>query len=305
MKEWEVDFGSYSLKYTIREEKVYITSSSGNAVTMQIPEEIDGRKVAGIDKKAFLSKKNLKEISLPVSLEEIGDWAFAFCRKLEKVTMPAGCHTIGKSIFQECEKLDWIGKSQQEGEEEDPVWNQQVGFLLAAAVGTIMDTGYLLTPESVGTSEWLEKWDKKLDSILAEEDSEGYSKQILCGEEDYGSTDLNAFIREKRKKKVKISMLRLMNSVGISAERCKRLSTYVLGLSKGNASEESWLVLRDELFEKRGYVQLFLDLGCVNIDNVESMIQDVPVEKAELKAMLLRYKEEHLTTEDFFGGLML
>jgi len=320
MKEWEVDFGSYGLRYTIRDEKVYITAATGNALTIDVPECIEGKRVAGIDKKAFLSKKNLKEVTLPAGLENIGDWAFAFCRKLERVTIPVSCTEIGKSIFQECEKLEWIGESRpgvtaedlkREEEREEvqqegiTLWNRQVGYLLATAVGTVMDTDYLLTPNRVGSAEWLEQWDKKLDAILAEADSEGYDKQILCGEEDYGSTDLNAFLREKRKKKVKISMLRLLNSVGLSAERSKRLTAYVLGHSKGETSEESWLVLRDELFEKRGYVQLFLDLGCVNIDNVDSMIQDVSAEKAELKAMLLRYKEEYLTTTDFFGGLML
>ena len=53
---------------------------------------------------------------------------------------------------------------------------------------------------------------------MEEDDNEGYLKQVLCGEEDYGSTDLEAFLSGKRKKKVRLCMLRLQHSQAIGGK---------------------------------------------------------------------------------------
>ena len=57
---------------------------------------------------------------------------------------------------------------------------------------------------SVGSREWLSKWDARLAALPGAPDQEGYSRQVLCGEEDYGSTDLAAYISERRKGKVRL-----------------------------------------------------------------------------------------------------
>lgn len=297
LKEWEYEKEGYGLRYILRGEQIWITALSGNPIEVEIPKEIEGKRVVGIEKKAFLSKKNLKRIYLPEELEEIGDWAFAFCTRLEEVVFPEKIKGIGKNLFQDCANLSGVkiaGRERQDG----------VDKLLAAAV-TIMETPYLFTPKTVGSEEWYRKWDQRLYAILTEDDKEGYAKQILCGEEDYGSTDLAAFESNKRRKKVRLSLLRLLYPEGLTLQRKEEMEQYVKSHTKGQTSEESWLVILQELWDKNAYVNLFLDLGCVNVDNIDSMIREVGNEQTELKAMLLRYKEGHLFTGDFFDNLSL
>lgn len=294
MKEWEYEQENYGLKYTVTEGEVYVTSLSGNPMEVVVPEEIDGKKVAGLHKKVFLSKKNLKRVTLPGKLKSIGDYAFAFCSRLEEVVFPDSCPEIGKNIFQDCFKLKglWSG------------WSEDGGSLLAAAV-TTMETYYLLTPENVGSREWYEKWDQRLEMILCEDDQEGYLKQILCGEEDYGSTDLNAFMGEKRKRKIRLSFLRLLHPDFLPAARKEILENYIINHTKGMESDESWQVVHKEYYDNRAHIQLFLDLGCINSDNIDSVLNEIGPEHVELKTTILRYKEEQLSGDDFFGNLML
>ncbi len=298
VKEWELDLGSYGLRYTVNAGEVWITSLTGRPIEVEVPEEIEGRSVVGIEKKAFLSKKTVKRISLPDKLKRIGDYAFAFCSSLEEVEFPSVCPEIGKNIFQDCVAIKEIRSF------EDKAWSRAAAALLAGAVNKL-GTYYLLEPENVGSKDWFEKWDKKAEALLLEDDQEGYAKQILCGEEDYGSTDLNAFMREKRKSKVRIAMLRLQNSEMLGEKLKGMLEEYLQNHTKGSDTEEAWLVILNECYDNRAQIQLFLDLCCINGNNISNALNDIGHEHAELKALLLRHKEEYLVSKDFFGELML
>lgn len=298
VKEWELDLDSYGLRYTVREDEVYITSLTGRPIEVEVPKEIEGRMVAGIEKKAFLSKKTVKRVVLPEKLKMVGDYAFAFCSNLEEVVFPYFCPEIGKNVFQDCDRIKEIRSH------EDRAWSREAAALLAGAVNKL-GTYYLLEPEAVGSKEWFEKWDKRAEALLQEDDREGYAKQILCGEEDYGSTDLNAFMREKRKGKVRIALLRLQNSEMIGGELKQKLEQYLQNHTKGSDTEETWQVILNECYDNRAQIQLFLDLSCINGNNISNALNDIGHEHAELKALLLRYKEEYLVSKDFFGELML
>lgn len=58
---------------------IRITDYSGTDTELQIPEEIEGLPVKVLTKKTFLSRKQLRKVILPDTLEEIGDWVFAYC----------------------------------------------------------------------------------------------------------------------------------------------------------------------------------------------------------------------------------
>ena len=75
-----------SLHYAIEKEKAYITGFHGQAAELVIPAVLEGYPVAEIGKKAFLSKKGLRRITLPDSLEAVGDWAFAYCAKIGRAS---------------------------------------------------------------------------------------------------------------------------------------------------------------------------------------------------------------------------
>lgn len=53
------------------------------------------------------------------------------------------------------------------------------------------------------------------------------------------------------------------------------------------------------------YISLFADLECLTTDNFEDILLDLGAEHPQMKAFLMKYKEEHLEKSDFFGKLSL
>ena len=307
MLEYEYVAGGCSLKYRMDPEGVCITGWQGRNWIAQVPERIENRPVTAVDRKAFLSRKNLREIQLPMSLRSIGDWAFAYCDNLERITLPVGCIHIGRALFLDCGRLDCVAGIFHDGSAEGQAreaWSPETGRLLAAGL-IQMEAYYLLEPAAVGSPEWLRKWDARLEAVMGEEDQEGYSKQVLCGEEDYGSTDLEAFLRTKRQKKVRLAMLRLLCGEKLSGGLQAYLERYLKTHTKGCRSEESWQVVLEEGETHPEYVHLFLQLGCVTRENIEAMIGQMREDQPQLRAAFLRYRQEQLETGGFFAGLSL
>ena len=183
-------------------------------------------------------------------------------------------------------------------------WSPETGRLLAAGV-IQMEAYYLLDPAAVGSQEWLRKWDARLEAVMGEADQEGYSKQVLCGEEDYGSTDLEAFLRNKRQKKVRLAMLRLLCEEELSGRLRAYLEEYLKNHTKGCRSEESWQVVLEDGEIHPEYVHLFLRLDCVTRENIGAMIGQMREDQPQLRAAFLRYRQERLGSGDFFAGLSL
>lgn len=302
-KEWVLPQGS--LYYELNGEEAVITGLSGAVNELQIPERLEGAVVTGIARKAFLSKKQLRSIVLPATLKELGDWAFAYCSRLEEVVLPEEPLILGKAPFLECGNLKLLaiggGDKERSGrmtadEERFPA---ECAELLATAV-RVFEAYYLLEPSQVGNAEWLAKWDARLKAYLRADDYEGYSKQVLCGEEDYGSTDLEAFLTNKRKGKVRMCYLRLLNSVGLTDWLRTELEQYLLGHEK-----ESWEVILKEFGEERRYYQLFAEVGCLKDDNFDRVIGEIGEAYPEMKAYFLKMKEESIGYVDFFDTLSL
>ena len=70
-KELEMEGGR--LSYEIRDEGIAITACRVEKSRVELPDTIEGIPVFRIERKAFLSRKQLKEICLPGELQEIGD----------------------------------------------------------------------------------------------------------------------------------------------------------------------------------------------------------------------------------------
>ncbi len=295
MIEKEYTGQGYYLTYRELPEGVAVTGFGGRVLRAEVPALIEEKAVVKIEKKAFLSRKTLREISLPDCVQQIDDWAFAYCSNLERVTLPAGKFSVGRAVFLECSRLEQVRSSS---------WTEETANLLAAAV-TKMDAYYLLDSDSIGSREWLKKWDAGLLAVMDAEDMEGYQNQILCGEEDYGSTDVGAFLLRKRMHKVRLAMLRLLNPTGLSVENRMRLVTYLKGHTKGCESEETWLTLFREYYDDLKRIQLFLDLGCAHEGNMEQILKDMGEEHPEMKAIFLRYQDTHIGYHDFFEDLTL
>ncbi len=117
----------YTDEYIYRaygEYGIYIHKYIGEASEyIEIPSEIDGYTVEIIGDKAFSpngtyyvdsqvwtipaneSLNNLKEISVPSTVKEIGSSAFANCKNLEKVNLSEGLEGMYWSVFKGCGKI--------------------------------------------------------------------------------------------------------------------------------------------------------------------------------------------------------
>lgn len=292
-------------------QRIRITDYSGMDTEVWVPEEIEGIPVKIISKKTFLSRKQLRKVVLPETVEEIGDWAFAYCTNLESVWLPKKEMKLGSRIFMECPNVRRVfayGPETERGEIGGKLPSEkgeegQKAALLAASAG-ILDTEYLMDPAEAGSESWIRKWDAKMNTVMEEEDGEGYTKMILCGEEDYGSS-LEEFVKNKRKGKVRLALLRLMNPIGLAEEDERKLRDYLTAHTKGCESEESWEVLLGEYGHEQEYFEKFADIGCVTEENFDAMLTDMTGEYAEMKAFLIRYKAEKMENKDFFDGLSL
>ena len=294
MQEKELAIPGGSLYYIAEQNKVTVTRFQGNAAEVRVPERIEETPVAAVGKKAFLSRKDLRRVTLPETLEELGDWAFAYCDNLLQVTLPGKRIRFGRAVFLECAKLEQLECGR----------GRQVAELMAAAVRSF-GAYYLLDLAEAGSGEWLGKWDARLRDALYTPDREGYSRQVLCGEEDYGSTDLGAYVNGRRKEKVRLALLRCLRPMGLSEGFRKELEGYLLAHTKGGESAETWQVILEEHGEHREYYELFARLGCVRKENLDGILTDIGQAHPEMKAFFLRCQQEQPGGKNFLDDLEL
>lgn len=296
-----------SLEYEIVEGTVAITSCSGRDAEIEIPEQIDGCPVVWVGKKAFLSNKALRKIVLPGCLAGIGDWAFAYCGNLSSVVLPYHQIEMGQGMFKECNRLVRIEDRNEVGKRrEDDSRSEDVAWLLAAAVNQL-DAFYLFDLTNVGTQSWLAGWDARAKILMDLEDSEGFSKMLLCGEEDYGSreNDLGYYMEQKRRGKVRLAMLRLMHDYGLQGELRAELEAFLLTHIKGCETEETWRVVLNEHGDDRAYYEFLIRIGGVTEENFQGMMEDMGERHTEMKAYLMRYHDSMRRERDAFSQFSL
>lgn len=294
----ETDTENGSLKYTVQDNYIILTEYRGRDISLTIPECVDGKPVTVIGKKAFLGAKGLQKLVLPESLMQIQDWAFAFCSNLESLTLPRKKLDIGQGIMKDCFKLQQIIIADDEPEAEG------ISYLLAAVMNKL-EAFYLFDPSAAGSRSWLEQWDARLMSMMEQEDTEGFSKMLLCGEEDYGSKDnnLDYYVEQKRRFKVRLAMLRLIYDTGLKPSVRDKLLSYLQSHKKGESSEETWKVVLEEHGDDRRYYQFLLDNGCITEENSDAILSDMGERHTEMKAFLMNERSVKSKREDAFAAL--
>lgn len=323
MREKEIEIQGGSIYYVIKEDGAHITRSGGLNGEIIVPQSVPGEAdlgkaaaegdgaasqaaVVAIEKKAFLSQKKLRRMRLPASIHSIGEWAFAYCSNLESVSLPRREIAFGKGVFLDCKRLEKI-ELDKESTGSSIIHAQaaedEIAHLLAASA-TLLDADYLMNVLESGTTHWLEKWDARAKELLSRADTEGYTKMVLCGEEDL-DLDMDSYRKEKRREKVRLCFRRLMNPYGLSQELRQEMTDYILSHKKGCESEESWEVILNEHGDERAYFEFFCWLGGMDAQNRNGMLLDMGENHAEMKAFLLKYGQESIVEDDFFAGLTL
>ena len=130
---------------------------------------------------------------------------------------------------------------------------------------------------------------------------------LLCGEEDYGSREnnLDYYMEQRRKEKVRLAMLRLMHDYALDISVKKELEDYLLDHVKGKETEETWLVVLEEHGDDLRYYQFLAELGGVQEDNFQDMMEDLGDRHTEMKAWLMNYYSKNHTKEDIFADFDL
>lgn len=299
----ESDTGHGSLQYVATDGGATVVGYRGGDTELTIPEVIDECPVTRIGRKAFLSNKTLRQIALPESVARIDDWAFAYCSKLNRVSLSYHRMEIGQGIFKECPALEQIADESADGREKK---TEDVAYLLAAAVGRL-EAFYLFDFENAGTAEWLAQWDSRMLSVMERADDDGFSKMLLCGEEDYGSreNDPDYYREQRRREKVRLALLRLMHDHGLEESVRVRLKDYLLARVKGCGTEETWKVILEEHGDELAYYQFLTEIGGVNAHNFQAMMEDLAESHTEMKAYLMKYHGERCAGQDAFAAFSL
>ena len=321
----EIQTPQGSLEYVAYDNHVELSGYRGKDIRLTVPDLLEDKPVTGVLKKAFLSAKTIRELKLPYSVSRIDDFAFAFCSNLKSIYLSEQLTEMGISIFKECDELHQIhvlaGDSCKEGskavsvdpgaghhlsEQDVEKRESDFSFLLASTAG-ILEAPYLFRPDQVYQPDWITLWDKRMMSILEVDDMEGYSKMLLCGEEDYGSNETHpeVYRNKRRKAKVRLCMLRLMHDYALSPENKDYLRAYLKSHRKGEESEETWEVVLQEHGDEREYYELLTEIDCVTMQNLPDMLLDMKDRHAEMKAFLLKYRDGQSAADDFFDGLSL
>lgn len=303
MRLGELEAESGRLQYSISGETAEIVSYQGKAAALVIPAAIESCAVERIGRKAFLSNKTLRQISLPETIMRIDDWAFACCAKLARIALPYHRMEIGQGILKDCFCLEQIV---DEGADAREKRTADTAYLLAAVMNRL-DAFYLFDFENAGTSGWLAGWDARMMTVMRTADAEGFSKMLLCGEEDYGSreNDLDYYMEQRRREKVRLAMLRLMHDYGLSAPVRRELEEYLLAHVKGRRTEETWKVVLEEHGDDLLYYQFLTALGGVDADNFQAVLEDMGGSHTEMKAYLMKYHGGRHGGEDAFGAFVL
>ncbi|MBQ8188404.1 MAG: leucine-rich repeat protein [Lachnospiraceae bacterium] len=288
--------GAFS--YEINNDSITILSYEGNEHFLPIPDKMDDLPVTAIVSKAFLGKKNITHLILPDSVTAIGDWAFAHMSGLQVITLPSQDLILGKQIFMDCPSVSEIrisGKS-----DADP----NLAFYMAYVYNALKNT-LLFRFEDAGSDAWYQELDDAICRFLDRPDDDGFEPVYLgwFEDEDVMTTQYPPYVQKKRLEKAALSLRRLRFPNALNDSHRLVYEDYL----QNHFDRGVWdCFLSEPHWEDCGYLQLILDLSCINANNIDHCIADCNRTNAtQAVAMLINYKDTQLVTDDFFDQLNL
>ena len=295
------------MKFRQEGNEFILVSYLGDAFSVTIPPCHHELPVTRIDPKAFLSCKNIVELTLPDSITEIGDWAFAHMKNLKKLTLPKQQITFGKSVFLDCGQLSQILIS------NDDSGNPGTGSLLASAV-TILNHIELCCPDLAGSNtshtQWLAHYDDAINSFLDAPDVSGFDPVFLgwFHVEDLDSQQ-SRFILQRRKEKTYLCFLRLLYDMELSDALRKKLQEYLVShMPKGKCCKEHMVPFTElcQVYQNDiRYLQCIENTGYITSETIDELMDGLQDAALEVKALLLKYQQKFYQEKGFYEGLTL
>lgn len=266
-----------------KNETVCITAYEGNLAQLIIPSQINGMTVSAIGRKAFLGNRCLFSITLPDTIETIGDWAFSRCYMLQNITLPKKKIDFGNQVFQKSNKLDEIYIVEINAAMRS---NISLARLMASTV-TILEAEYLLSPLEAGSSNWYQNLDSRILTVLRESEDSALKNLVYCAEEDMGAKQ-EACLRELAHRKAGIAFLRLIYPENITDVMYQNLTDYLRQRTKGCDDESAWEFIKQNRKLGLQYCDILYEIGGINEDNINEALDDLGEDNIELKAYLLK-----------------
>ncbi len=277
-----------------KEEEVVFLSEEGNEIT-------------DIAAKAFLSCKSIKKLTIGGSVTRIGDWAFAHMKNLQILLLPRIEITFGKKVFLDCEKLMQIQICPDES------GNPGTPYFLASAV-SVLKKEELCQPvkaaDKVLHQAWIQAYDKVLFSFLEQADEDGFDP-VFFGWFRVEDIDeqLPRFLEEKRRKKAQLVLQRLLYPAYLKEENREKLYQYIkkhVPSEDGKKEHTAVYALFCDENEEYGkdikYLQILKQSGCLNSMLMQMLLENIKEASAEIRAYLLREKQQLLKENDYFAG---
>ena len=85
-----------------------LTGYKGDAQSLKIPIFAGDKFIARIGRSALANQRNLREVTIPGTIDEIAEGAFAGCLRLQVVRIHDGTETIGAMAFEGCLSLSQV-----------------------------------------------------------------------------------------------------------------------------------------------------------------------------------------------------
>lgn len=269
-KQYQVQEGSFC--YREEDSAVEITGYAGSAARLQIPDRIGGFPVRRVGRKAFWNSRQLERVSVPETVEWIGDWAFASCRALEEIKLPGKNIRFGYKVFQNSMRLKRLFLGQR-----NPYLAR-----LAATAAVQLEASYLLDLDTIGSREWFYALDARILETLQEPEEAVVKNLVYCAEEDMSAKE-EACLRQSVCRKTEIALQRLLCPDGLPETVQKQLAEYLCRETKA-----AWEAVKQSREDKLLYCAKMIEIGAVNRQNIGDMLDDLDETQVELRAFLLK-----------------
>lgn len=278
------------LKYrieTVRDKKhIVITGMNNNDECLFIPDFInvdgDDIPVRIIGKKAFMSCK-IREVRLSENIEAVEDWAFAYCENLAVVFCDKKdlFITFGRGVFDGCKRLNRLCIG---------AYGEPLSHLMAMTV-RLLKTDEFIKADTENIRYWYESLDKKITEIINAPDDQGYYDNMLGGEEDISKTR-EGYAAEQILLKLELAVERLIFDEGMNACTRQRYVDYICQHMMGCPSCLTWRLIKEKYTDSLKHFRLLTDIGAIKNQNIDALLDDLGEGHGEIKAYLIKHKQE-------------
>lgn len=274
-----------------------------------LPGETSGKPVTVIGAKAFLSCRQVERLTLPDTLEQVEDWAFAHMKGLKDITFPAKAILFGKKVFLGCDGLQRVILTCAGGVLQGQY--EGMPFFLASAFRLGLDSiqkslsDLKQAGDMEGQWQWLAHYDKAVEMYLTRADDHDFEPAFIGWFDVEDVDDQRAgYMTEQKKKKTALVFQRLIYSERISEQTERVLKDYLVK----KAPEQVLELMRDTESGYGGHVkyfQIWRQIGGFDLYSPKFLLDELRDADPEVKSFLLECELEEKAGEDFFGSLEL